>query len=161
MVYLGTSKETAEESVLLLSDIKRLSDPYRYFLHKTIEWEKKKGNEPGVDPDTALFVLGYTAYDTFVESLNIGNELQISREKVTSVQEFWKRTGLLWEDDFHGTLSFRHSGFRAFGIALALTDMSRRSKADKVKELLDRFRWDPYWNEINALFKSLSGENML
>ena len=162
MVYLGTSEKTAEDSLKQLKDIKRLADPYRYFLRKTIEWEKKKGNEPGVDSDTALLALGYTAYDTFVESLDIGDKLQTSREKVTSIQEFWKRTGLLWEDEFHGALSFRHSGFRAFGIALALTDMSRHSKVDKVKELLNRYRWDPYWNEtINPLFKSLSGEKLL
>ncbi|MGA9350536.1 MAG: hypothetical protein WBW48_17285 [Anaerolineae bacterium] len=167
MVYLGTSEKTAEESILLLNDIKHLADPYRYFLRKTIEWEEKKGNEPGVDPGTALLVLGYTAYDTFAEShdveyLDIANELQTSKKEVTSVQKFWKRTGLLWEDEVRGTLGFRHSGFQAFGVAFALTDMALRSKVDKVKELLDRYRWEPYWNEtINPLLKSLSGEKRL
>lgn len=147
MVYLGTSKETAKESVSQLKDIKRLSDPYRYFLRKTIEWEEKKGNESGVDPDTALLVLGYTAYDTFVKSvesklkIDIVNELQTSKKEVTSVQEFWKRTGLLWEDESHRTLGFRHSGFQAFGVAFALTHMHRHSKAGKgfVQKLVEQF----------------------
>ncbi len=168
MVYLGTSEKTAEESILLLNDIKRLSDPYKYFLHKTIEWEEKKGNKPGVDPDTALLVLGYTAYKIFVkspdvESLDIANALQTSKKEVTSIQEFWKRTGLLWEDEFRSTLGFRHSGFQAFGVALALGDTRLHSKADKdkVDELLDRHKWDTEWELIWRLYMSLQGGKAL
>ena len=157
MVYLGTSEETAEKSIELLVDIKRPADPYRFFLRKTIDWEKKKGNEPGVDHDTALLVLGYTAYNTFVEFFDIPQALQVSKKEVASVQEFWKRTGLLWEDNV-GTLGFRHSGFQAFGVALSLTDMMLHTKEDKVNELWHRHKWDVEWKLILELYMSLRGE---
>jgi hypothetical protein len=164
MVYLGTSEKTAEEGVSLLNNIERLHDPYRFFLYKTIEWEEMKGNDPGVEPDTALLVLAYTAYFTFVESVGhltrewIANALQISPESVVSVQKFWRKTGLLWEDEFRGTLGFRHAGFQAFGVAFALADMTLHIKADKVNELWYRYELDPEWNLIWRLFMSLRAE---
>lgn len=165
MVYLGTSEDTAEESVSLLNDIKRLHDPYRYFLYKTIEWEEQKDNKSGVEHGTALLVLAYTAYYIFVEPIEqrlmverIASTLQIEPENIPSVQKFWQRTGLLWEDERRGKLGFRHAGFQAFGIALTLMDMILHSKAEKVSELWNRFQVDPEWNLIWQLFMSLRGE---
>jgi hypothetical protein len=54
-------------------------------------------------------------------------------------------------------LSFRHSSFEAFAVALALRDMVLGSKAEQVNELWGRHRWDAAWQTIWELFISLGG----
>ncbi|CAG0951759.1 hypothetical protein ANRL3_00282 [Anaerolineae bacterium] len=164
MVYLGTSQSTAEESVALINSIERPADPYRYFLLKTIEWEKLKGNEPGMVTDQALLILGYAGYHTFVErsevflSDRIAKDLEVSVDLVVTALEFWKNTGLLWENALRSELGFRHSGFQAFAVALALRDMELRSRAREVNELWQTRRWDYAWHTPLELYMSLGGE---
>lgn len=161
MVYLGTGASSTEEGIALLSNIHRLADLFRYFLKRTVEWEKFKGNDLGVDDDRAISALGYIAYHAFVvpggasAAQQIAEVTGLTREEFMGVRQFWLRTGLLCEDELRSILAFQLSGFQAFGVALALADMWRRSERSKVKELRDRYEWDPEWDLIWELFAGL------
>lgn len=163
MAYLGTSRETAAESVSLIKSIERPADPYRYFLLRTIDWEKQKGNEPHIESDQALLVLGYAGYYSFVDrAMNsptdrIAADLPTFKNEIPATLEFWKRTGLLEENELRSELSFCHSSFEAFAVALALRDMVLRSKAQQVNKLWEHHRWDATWQTIWELFMSLGG----
>lgn len=163
LVALGTGEETAEESLAWVDGIRRLSDIYRFFLRKTVEWERlKPGRTPPDDVDAAIRVFGHLAYDAFLhrhqavqtdrQREQIAADAGLSASQVAHILRFWQETNLLWFDDRDATWQFYHSGFQAFGVAQVLAE--RPQEADQLRA---RYEMDPEWETIWELFHSLRG----
>lgn len=163
LVTLGTGEETAEESLAWVDGVRRLSDLYRFFLRKTVEWERlKPGRTPPDESDAAVRVFSHLAYETFLhrdravptdrQREQIAAAVGLSASQVAHILNFWQETNLLWFDDRDATWQFYHSGFQAFGVAQVLAE--RPEEADQLRA---RYGMDPEWDAIWELFYSLRG----
>lgn len=163
LVALGTGEETAEKSLAWVDGVRRLSDIYRFFLRKTVEWERlKPGRTLSDETDNAIRVFSHLAYDAFLhrdrvaqtdsQRERIAAATGLSASQVAHILNFWQETNLLWLDDRDATWQFYHSGFQAFGVAQVLAE-----RPDEASQLRARYEMDPEWETIWELFFSLRG----
>lgn len=144
-----------EDGLQQASQVMRLRDLYRFFLRQTIEWEKAKP-AAAPPPEEALFhVLADLAWQTFLPAAMQARfplPRLLSEAEARPSLEFWQRTGLLWRDDLSLEWRFAHSGFQAFGVALALQRLWQSGQHAPLRLLQQETLPDKAWDDVWSLF---------
>jgi len=135
----------------------RLADLYRFFLRQTIRWEQAKPDAPTVDEEAALQALAELGWQTFAEPPwreRLAQDLLPDADRRAALS-FWKRTGLLQQDEFTGEWAFSHGGFQIFGAALMLNEALNRNQAKTIRplhrETAHLADWDTAWQLLYGL----------
>ena len=132
-------------------DIKQWAGLYRFFLRQTFRWEQDKSGS-AVEEKATLLALAHVAWQTFAPKtpeLSLDLPLPFSERDREEALTFWKRTGLIWRNEFTGTWTFAHAGFQTFGVALWLKEAVQRGRLAEVERLqtatMALEEWDMIW----------------